>query len=40
MVALTICFASTALAGGDQVRGEKGEGLVHQWQVEDPPPFQ
>jgi len=40
VVAITVCFASTALAGGDKVRGDKGQGDVNQWQVEDPPPFQ
>ena len=33
-------ISSTALAGGDKVRGENGQGDVHQVQVQDPPPFQ
>ncbi len=40
VVALTICFASPAFAGGGQVMGEKGQGEVNQVQVQDPPPFQ
>lgn len=39
-VVLTLSIASSALAGGDKVRGEKGEGDVNQVQVQDPPPFQ
>ncbi len=31
---------STAFAGGDKVRGENGQGLVNQVQIQDPPPFQ
>ena len=37
---LFILTASSVFAGGDQVRGEKGEGSVVQNQVQDPPPFQ
>ena len=33
-------ISSTALAGGDKVRGENGQGEVNQVQVQDPPPFQ
>ncbi|MBN2075745.1 MAG: hypothetical protein JW762_09360 [Dehalococcoidales bacterium] len=33
-------ISSTALAGGDKVRGENGQGDVNQVQVQDPPPFQ
>ena len=40
VAALTICLASPAFAGGDKVRGEKGEGQVVQVQIQDPPPFQ
>ncbi|MFH1085344.1 MAG: hypothetical protein V1772_06245 [Chloroflexota bacterium] len=35
LIALVV---TTALAGGDQVRGENGQGTVNQ--VQDPPPFQ
>lgn len=38
--ALTIALASPVFAGGDKVRGEKGQGEVNQEQVQDPPPFQ
>ncbi|MFC2000621.1 hypothetical protein ACFLXE_07725 [Chloroflexota bacterium] len=38
-VALLISTTSIAVAGGDQVRGEKGQGAVNQVQVKDPPPF-
>jgi hypothetical protein len=37
---LSIITASAAFAGGDQVRGENGQGAVVQVQVQDPPPFQ
>ena len=37
---LSLVIASPALAGGDKVRGEKGQGCVGQVQVQDPPPFQ
>jgi len=40
VIVLTISVTSSAFAGGDQVRGEKGEGDVNQVQVQDPPPFQ
>ncbi|MDD5037930.1 MAG: hypothetical protein PHN78_01235 [Dehalococcoidales bacterium] len=37
---LSVFVVSPVLAGGDQVRGENGQGDVNQWQVMDPPPFQ
>ena len=37
---LSVALASPVFAGGDKVRGEKGEGKVEQVQVQDPPPFQ
>jgi len=37
---LIIATALPALAGGDQVRGENGQGSVNQVQVQNPPPFQ
>ena len=37
---LCISISSPVFAGGDKVRGEKGQGAVNQIQVEDPPPFQ
>jgi len=40
VLALSISLASPALAGGDQVRGDEGQGTVNQVQVMDPPPFQ
>ena len=40
VVALMVVTTSTAFAGGDKVRGEKGEGSVNQVQIQDPPPFQ
>jgi len=40
VIALTLCLASPAFAGGDKVRGENGQGAVNQVQVQDPPPFQ
>ena len=40
LVALLLAIASPANAGGDKVRGEKGQGGVNQVQVMDPPPFQ
>ena len=39
LAALCIASASPVFAGGDQVRGEKGQGEVVQVQVQDPPPF-
>ncbi len=39
-LALSICAVAPVSAGGDQVRGEKGQGEVIQVQVQDPPPFQ
>jgi hypothetical protein len=40
VIILTLSITSAALASGDKVRGEKGEGSVVQVQVQDPPPFQ
>lgn len=40
VIVLTLSITSSAFAGGDKVRGEKGEGDVNQVQVQDPPPFQ
>ncbi len=40
VVALMVVTTSTAFAGGDKVRGEKGEGSVNQVQIQNPPPFQ
>jgi hypothetical protein len=40
LVILAVVFASTAMAGGDKVRGENGQGSVSQVQIQDPPPFQ
>ena len=40
VVALVIAATSMAFAGGDQVRGDNGQGAVNQVQVMDPPPFQ
>ncbi len=37
---LILATAVPAWAGGDQVRGENGQGSVNQVQVQDPPPFQ
>ena len=31
--------SSTALAGGDKVRGDNGQGGVNQVQIQAPPPF-
>ena len=39
-LALSICVVAPVSAGGDQVRGENGQGEVIQVQVQDPPPFQ
>jgi hypothetical protein len=39
-LALSICVVAPVSAGGDQVRGENGQGEVVQVQVQDPPPFQ
>ena len=39
VVALVICTSATVFAGGDKVRGDKGQGAVNQVQVQDPPPF-
>lgn len=40
VLALSISIAAPVFAGGDQVRGENGQGAVNQVQVQDPPPFQ
>ncbi len=40
LVILLITTSFAVLAGGDQVRGENGDGSVNQVQVMDPPPFQ
>lgn len=40
IAALSISITSPVFAGGDQVRGENGQGEVNQVQVKDPPPFQ
>ncbi len=37
---LLLVTAMPALAGGDQMRGENGQGAVNQVQVQNPPPFQ
>ena len=37
---LLMVTASPLLAGGDQVRGDLGQGAVVQVQVQNPPPFQ
>ncbi len=37
---LVLVTAMPAFAGGDQVRGDNGQGGVNQHQVMDPPPFQ
>lgn len=40
VIALLVATVSPALAGGDKVRGDNGQGSVTQVQVMDPPPFQ
>ena len=40
VIVLTLSITSAALASGDKVRGDKGEGEVNQVQIQDPPPFQ
>lgn len=40
VVLLSLVLALPASAGGGQVRGEKGQGSVHQVQDQNPPPFQ
>jgi hypothetical protein len=37
---MVFCITSPVFAGGDKVRGDKGQGDVNQVQVQDPPPFQ
>ncbi len=43
MIAIAAMLATATLtssiAVGDKVRGEIGEGPVHQVQIQDPPPF-
>ena len=39
-IMLVLSLTSPVFAGGDKVRGEKGQGEVNQVQVQDPPPFQ
>ncbi len=39
-LSFSLLIAGNVLAGGDQVRGENGQGTVSQVQVQDPPPFQ
>ena len=40
LIVLALVSVSPVIAGGDQVRGEKGAGLVKQSQVVQPPvPF-
>lgn len=40
VLAVSIAISAPVFAGGDKVRGEKGQGEVNQEQVQDPPPFQ
>ena len=40
VVSIAVSLTSSALAGGDKVRGENGQGAVRQVQVQAPPPFQ
>jgi hypothetical protein len=40
VLALCLSFASPALAGGDQVRGDNGQGAVNQNFTTDNPPFE
>lgn len=37
---LLLITAMPAFAGGDQVRGDNGQGTVNQVQMQNPPPFQ
>ena len=39
-VIMTLSITSSALAAGDKVRGDNGQGDVNQVQIQDPPPFQ
>ena len=39
MFILMTALTTYTFAGGDKVRGEKGDGEVNQVQVQDPPPF-
>jgi predicted small secreted protein len=40
VLALSLAVVSPVLAGGDQVRGEKGQGEVYQNFDTDNPPFE
>lgn len=40
VILVSALAAGTLMAGGDKVRGDKGEGSVNQVQVQDPPPFE
>ncbi|NLD43776.1 MAG: hypothetical protein GX657_09800 [Chloroflexi bacterium] len=41
VIGLTLALALAPVsAGGGQVRGDNGQGGVHQVQTQDPPPFQ
>jgi len=40
VVAALFALAAPVSAGGDKVRGDKGQGAVNQVQVQEPPPFQ
>ena len=40
VAALCVFTTSVAFAGGDQNRGDEGQGTITQVQVQDPPPFQ
>ncbi|MBU0491826.1 MAG: hypothetical protein KKA73_00165 [Chloroflexi bacterium] len=42
LLVVAVLWGSTtaaAFAAGGQVRGDNGQGAVHQVQVQDPPPF-
>lgn len=39
LIVLALISVTPVIAGGDQVRGEKGTGLVKQVQTMDPAPF-
>ncbi len=40
VIILIVLATAPAYAGGDKVRGDGGQGTVHQVQIQDPPPFQ
>lgn len=40
VAALIISTTAVAFAGDGKVRGDNGQGVVNQVQVQDPPPFQ